>query len=233
MRDFQRLPPIEPPGGGFFWAIKTAVLTSGMLALTMTSGCFAMAAPMVLDVARAAVSGISPSGHTTKNNDQIEQNTELCDMGGRDLPRLIELRTDNLGTTTYRTLNPGGPVTQSQLQQGGGNRGGSDEWRAMGDLAGMHFQPPIQKSQLAPGSVIFLAYAQSQVHDPVEQRQFDALSHDFGPVLGTLDWDNRVFLYSALHRLPCESPPAAAPLQASRKPVPSGPEQPEQPEQPR
>jgi hypothetical protein len=174
-----QLQPIEPPGDGFLRAIKTAVLTSGMLALAMTSGCFAMAAPMAIDVARAAVSGISPSGHATKNNnDQIEQNTELCDMAGRDLPRLIELKTDNLGTTMYRTLNPGRPVIQSQLQQGGGNIGGPDEWRAMGDLAGMHFQPPLQKSQLAPGLVIFLAYAPSQVHDPLEHGDCETRRHD-------------------------------------------------------
>ena len=96
-------------------------------------------------------------------------------MGERPLPRLIELRTDKLGTTTYRPLNLGGPMTDPQVQQAVGKIGEPGAWRPMADLAGMHFQPPLQ-NQLAPSSVIFLAYAPIQAHDPAEQSQLDALN---------------------------------------------------------
>jgi hypothetical protein len=127
----------------------------------------------------------------------------------------------------YRPLNPGGPMTDPQLQQAVGQVGGLGEWRDMRDLAGMHFQPPLQ-SQLAPSSVIFLAYAPIQVHDPAEQ--LDALNHDFG-ASGIFDWDNRVFLYSAVHQLPCESSRVTAPTKTSGGLA--RPESPEQPEAPR
>jgi len=44
------------------------MLALGMLALAMTSGCFMAAVPIILDVARAAGSGISSSAHGGKNN---------------------------------------------------------------------------------------------------------------------------------------------------------------------
>ena len=83
----------------------------------------------------------------------------------------------------------------------------------------MHFQPPLQ-NQLAPSPVIFLAYAPIQVHDPAEQSQLDALNHGFGPASGIFDWDNRVFLYSSVHQLPCESslvPAATRSLKAAAR----------------
>lgn len=212
---------------GFLAAVKRSMLAVGMLALAMTSGCFLAAVPIVLDVARVAGSGIS-SAHAAKNN-QVAQDPELCDMGKRPLPQLIELKTDKLGTTMYRPLTLGGPMIDPQMQQIVGQNGGPGAWRAMGDFAGVDFQPPLQ-SQLASNSVIFLAYAPTQVHDPAEQSQFDALNHDFGPALGTFDLDNRTFLYSAVHRLPCESSQLPAPTQASREPArPGSPEQPQAP----
>ena len=212
----------------FLRAVKKAMLALGLLALAMMSGCLPMAAPMALNVARVAVSGISSSARAGKSN-QVAQDTEPCAMGERPLPRLIELRTDKLGTTTYRPLNLGGPMTDPQVRQAVGKIGDPGEWRPMGDLAGMHFQPPLQ-NQLAPSSVIFLAYAPIQVHDPAEQNQLDALNHDFGPTSGIFDWDNRVFLYSAVHQLPCES----SPVPAATQPLRAGaqPESPEQPEAP-
>jgi hypothetical protein len=213
----------------FLRTIKRALLALSLLTLAMTSGCLPMAAPMALNVAKAVVSGISSSARAAKNNqvaqDQLARDTEPCDMGERPLPRLIELRTDQLGTTMYRPLNLGGPMVDPQAQQSGG----LGAWRDLGDLAGMHFQPALQ-SQLAPSSVTFLAYAPTQAHNPVEQRQLDALNHDFGPTSGIFDWDNRVFLYSAVHQLPCESSRMSVPTRASGGAA--RPERPEQPEAP-
>lgn len=213
---------------GFLRAVKRAMLALGLLTLAMTSGCFAAAVPVASGILRAAASGISSSARAAKNN-QVAQNTEFCNMGERPLPRLIELRTDKLGTTMYRPLNLGGPMIDLQVQQAAGQIGDLGAWRAMRDLSGMHFQPPLQ-SQLAPSSVIFLAYAPTQVHDPAEQSQLDALNHDFGPASGIFDWDNRVFVYSAVHQLPCESSRVPAPTKALGEPArPDSPEQPEAP----
>jgi hypothetical protein len=212
----------------FLRAVKRAMPALGLLALAMTSGCFAAAVPVASGILRAAASGISSSARAAKN-DQVAQDTEPCRMGERPLPRLIELRTDKLGTTMYRPLNLGGPMTDPQLQQAAGQISGLGAWRDMGDLAGMHFQPPLQ-SQLAPSSVIFLAYAPTQAHDPAEQNQLDALNHDFGPASGIFEWDSRVFLYSAVHQLPCESSPVPVPTQAlGESAQPESPEQPEAP----
>jgi len=202
------------------------MLALALLMLAMTSGCFAAAVPVASGLLRAAASGISSSARAAKNN-QVGQHTELCDMGERPLPRLIELRTDKLGTTMYRPLNLGG---MTDPQRAVGQIGGLAAWRDMGDLAGMNFQPSLQ-SQLAPSSVIFLAYAPAQAHDSAEQSQLDALNHDFGPTSGIFDWDNRLFLYSAVHQLPCESSPVPAPTQALGDAArPESPEQPEAPQ---
>jgi hypothetical protein len=105
-------------------------------------------------------------------------------------------------------------------------QGGLGAWREMADLAGMHFQPPLQ-SQLAPSSIIFLAYAPMNVHNPAEQSQLEALNHDFGPASGVFGWNNRIFLYSAVHQLPCESSGVSAPRQVLGEPArPDSPEQP-------
>jgi hypothetical protein len=228
MRNVKQRPPIEPPGNYFLRTVERAMLALGLLALALTSGCLMAAAPVASVILRAAVSGISSSVRAAKNS-QVAQDTEVCDMGERPLPRLIELRTDKLGTTMYRPLNLGGPMIDPQVQQTVGHSGGTGAWRVMGDPAGMHFQPPLQ-GQLAPSSVIFLAYAPIQVHNPTERSQLEALNHDFGPTSGIFDWDNRVFLYSAVHQLPCESSRVPAPTQASRGPA--RPESPERPEAP-
>ena len=76
----------------FLRAVKKAMLALGLLALAMMSGCLPMAAPMALNVARVAVSGISSSARAGKSN-QVAQDTKPCAMGERPLPRLIELRT--------------------------------------------------------------------------------------------------------------------------------------------
>ena len=211
-----------------------------------------MAAPLALNVARAAVSGISSSSHAGKNN-QVAPGKETCDMAEPQLPQVVELRTDGLGTIMYRSINPGGLMIDSQAQQGFGQPGA---WRAARDLTGVRFQPSLQ-SQLAPSSANFLAYAPVETHGRTEQSQLEAFNRNFGTT-GTFDWNNRIFLYAVVHQLPCESsrvssskqnsrepvgddsPDVAPPVQIDThvsssfgKPTKAEPEQPEQPEQPR
>jgi hypothetical protein len=200
----------------------------GLLALAMMCGCLPMAAPLALNAARTVVSGISSSARARKK-DQVAKNAEPCSMGQRPLPQLIELRTDRVGATTYRPLNPGGSTIDPQAQQAGGKASYLGAWRPMEDLAGIHFQPPLQ-SQLVPSSVIFLAYAPVQGHDPAEESQLDALNRDFGPTSGIFDWNDRVYLYSAVRQLPCESAEVPAAKQSLRDHA--QPESPEEPEAP-
>jgi hypothetical protein len=242
---------IEPLGNYLSRVLKVAMLALCILALAMISGCLAMAAPMALNVTRAVVSGVSSSARTAKTG-QAAPNTEPCDLGERPLPRLIELRTDKRGATTYRLLNPDGRMIDRQAQNSS-QTGDSDAWRAVGDLAGVHFQPPIQ-SQLQPNSVVFVAYAPAQVHGSAEESQLDALNHGFGSVYGTFDWDNRIFLYSVVRQLPCESAHASTRGESMRSaspetatetkldhdsggelanPARAEPEQPEGPQRPR
>ena len=79
-------------------------------------------------------------------NDQVAQDTQPCAMGERPLPQLIELWTDNLGTTMYRPLNLGGTMIDEQVQQAVGQTGGPGASQDMEDLAGMQFRPPLQAS---------------------------------------------------------------------------------------
>lgn len=222
MRWIQKLLPDEPPWNCLFRVVEGAMPALGVLVLPMISGCLAMAAPMALNVTRAVVSGVSSSARTAKRG-QTAPDTEPCDMGERPLPQLLELRTDNLGSTTYRPLNPGAPIIDRQVQQSSGTDN-SAPWRAMGDLAGRNFQPPLE-GQLAPSSVVFLAYAPAQVRSSAERNQLDALNHDFGAVSGTFDWNNRLFLYSVVRQLPCDSSKAPAPERALGGPMrPASPE---------
>jgi hypothetical protein len=51
---------------GFLQAAKRAMLVLCLLALAMTSGCFAAAVPVAAGISRAAVSGISSSARAAK-----------------------------------------------------------------------------------------------------------------------------------------------------------------------
>jgi hypothetical protein len=189
--------------------IKVAVFC-GLTALpTGTGGCFmaAMAvAPMAIQLVRAAGSGMTSSARSARKND-VSQDAEICDMGGRQLPPLIELRTDKLGTTLYRPMTLRGLQSDPQvaaIMSQSGNGG----WRMAGNFTTMNFQPPLQHV-LVPSSVTYLAYAPAEVRDSVEHAQVDALNQSFGPATGTFDWNGRSYRYTAVHQLPCASPPPA------------------------
>jgi hypothetical protein len=118
----------------------------------------------------------------------------------------------------------------ARVQMENDKDGGLDAWRPLDDIANMHFQPPLQ-NQLTPNSVIFLAYAPTEVINPDEQRQVDVLNQDFGPAVGIFVWDNRSFFYAAVHQLPCESLRTNIPDNPLGESAP--PESPVQPERPR
>ena len=162
-------------------------------------------APMAMQLVRAAGSGIASSARTARKNDVV-QDAEICDMGGRELPPLIELRTDKLGTTLYRPMTPRGPQSDPRVTAIM-NQSGNGGWRLAGNFTTMNFQPPLQHL-LIPSSITYLAYAPAEVRDPAEHAQVDALNQSFGPSTGTFDWNGRSYRYTAVHQLPCASAPA-------------------------
>jgi hypothetical protein len=188
--------------------VTKLALFCGVTALAIGSGgCFmaAMAvAPMAIQLVRAAGSGITSNARSGRKND-VAQDAEICDMGGRQLPPLIELRTDKLGTTLYRPMTPRAPQSDPHVTAVI-NQSGNGGWRMAGNFTTMNFQPPLQHL-LVPSSVTYLAYAPAEVRDPTEHAQVDALNQSFGPTTGTFDWNGRSYLYTAVHQLPCASAP--------------------------
>ncbi len=160
-------------------------------------------APVAVQLVRAAGSGVASA---TKSKGATAQDDEICDTGGRQLPPLIELRTDKLGTTLYRPMTPIGPQSDphvtaivSQSENNG--------WRLAGNFTTMNFQPPLQ-NELVPRSITYLAYAPTEVRNPTEHAEVDALNQNFGQNTGTFDWNGRTYRYAAVHQLPCGSSPA-------------------------
>jgi len=151
-------------------------------------------APMAMQLVRAAGSGVASSAKSARKND-VGQDAEICDMGGRQPPPLIELRTDKLGTTRYRPMTPRGPQSDPQvtaIMSQSGNGG----WRLAANFTTMNFQPPLQ-NVLVLSSVTYLAYAPAEARDPSEHAQLDALNQSFGPTTGTFDWNGRSYRYTA------------------------------------
>jgi hypothetical protein len=186
--------------------ITKFALFCGLAGLAIcTGGCFmaAMAvAPMAMQLVRAAGSGVASRAKSARKND-VGQDAEICDMGGRQPPPLIELRTDKLGTTLYRPMTPRGPQSDPQvtaIMSQSGNGG----WRLAANFTTMNFQPPL-RNVLVLRSVTYLAYAPAEARDPSEHAQLDALNQSFGPITGTFDWNGRSYRYTAVHQLPCAS----------------------------
>ncbi len=163
-------------------------------------------APMAVQLARAAGGGIASATKSARTTDDA-QGAEICDMGGRQLPPLIELKTDKLGTTLYRPLTPNGPRQSDPQVTAVVNREQDRGWKLAGNFTRMNFKPPLQ-NVLVPRSVAYLAYAPAEVRDPAEHLEVDALNRNFGPKTGTFDWNGRVYRYAAVHQLPCASSPA-------------------------
>jgi hypothetical protein len=161
-------------------------------------------APMAVNLVRAAGGGVASATKSARTTDGA-QDVELCDMGGRQLPPLIELRTDKLGTTLYRPFTPNGPHSDPRVAAVV-NREQDRRWKLAGNFTTMNFKPPLQ-NVLVARSVTYLAYAPAEARDPVEHAEVDALNQNFGPQTGTFDWNGRVYRYAAVHQLPCGSSP--------------------------
>lgn len=141
---------------------------------------------------------------------QTLQETEVCDdlSSGlaAEVPLVVELRTNQAGTTRYRDLSLGGTEVDPQWVPIPNQHADAAGWVQAGNFTKMDFQPPLQRA-LTPDSVIYIVYAPADARDATEQGQLNALNSAFGPEFGSFHWNGRVYRYSAMHKLPCRQPP--------------------------
>lgn len=141
---------------------------------------------------------------------QTLQETEVCDdlSSGlaAEVPLVVELRTDQAGTTRYRDLSLGGTEVDPQWVPIPNQHADAAGWVQAGNFTKMDFQPPLQAA-LTPGSSTYVAYAPADARDATGEGQLKALNQSFGPEFGSFRSNGRVYRYSAVHQLPCLPPP--------------------------
>ncbi|MGH7906362.1 MAG: hypothetical protein ACREP6_07015, partial [Candidatus Binataceae bacterium] len=188
---------------------KWALMCGAIALAATTSGCWMAAGPAISAVAgltRAASAEISRSAESARENEALEK-TEMCDWSGRQMPLLIELRTDKLGTTIYRPFEIGAPEISPELMALKNEEGTAGGWKLAGNFVTMNFQPSLS-SMLVPSTVTYLAYAPADPGSPVEGAELGALK-DWGSNFGTFKWKGRVYRYAATHKLPCFPQPGS------------------------
>ena len=128
-------------------------------------------------------------------------------------PAIIEFRPDRNGVTQWRELGLGGTghaphwtVVADATEATGVTADAKDlapgGWAPATNLERMEFKPP-PKISTKPGLSTFLAYAPDVALADVERDELASLVLDFGPVAGTFKYNERVFRYSTLSKLPC------------------------------
>ncbi len=189
-----------------------AALIGGALALAVTTaGCAAALIPTAIEAVSSIGSGvasIAEGGIIAAHEPQYEsdmQKDEACDDLTSEIPLLAELRTDKSGKTSYRELSLTGAEVEPQWVPMP-NQGGAAEWKVATNFTSMDFEPPIQPL-LKSDSTLYVAYAPDPAQDATEQDQLNALNVGFGPKFGTFRWNNRVYRYAAMQKLPCFQPP--------------------------
>jgi hypothetical protein len=125
-------------------------------------------------------------------------------------PAIIEFRTDRTGTTQWRELGLGGSAEAPRwtvLAEATSDAAKAKDiapggWAPANNLEHMEFSPPLKTSP-ASGSGSFLAYAPAVALAVVERDELASLVLDFGPVMGTFKYNDRIFKYATLKHLPC------------------------------
>jgi hypothetical protein len=161
-------------------------------------------------VANLAVGGIAAAHQSHQDKNMPPPDSDVCDELSQEVPMLIELKTDATGTTRYRELGLAGadldPEWAAMPNQNTMNGG----WKIASNFTKMNFQPPLQ-AELTDNSISYVAYAASDAHDATEQDQLNALEIGFGASaggpMGTFTWNERVYRYALVHKLPCFPPP--------------------------
>ena len=198
--------------------MKRAALACAAAALAVVaSGCWMAAiqlAPVAIQAAEAigggvanlAVGGLAAAHQAHQDKNMPPPDSDVCDELSLEIPMLVELRTDKTGTTRYRELSlvgadldPEWSAMPNQDTKDGG-------WKLATNFTKMNFQPPL-RCELTADSISYVAYAPSDARDATEQDQLNALAIGFGTANGTFTWNQRVFRYALVHKLPCFPPP--------------------------
>jgi hypothetical protein len=137
-------------------------------------------------------------------------NTDKCNELELITPAIIEFRTDPKGVPQWRELGLGGSADAPRWTVLAEIFGASAKahdiapggWAPANNLEHMEFTPPLETSAV-PGHGSFMAYAPATALAPVERDELTSLVLDFGPVVGTFKYHDRVFKYATLERLPC------------------------------
>jgi hypothetical protein len=198
--------------------LKRAALICGALTLAIVaSGCWMAAmqlAPVAIQAVEAVgggVAGLAEGGAAAAHESQADKNmpppdSDVCDELSLEIPMLVELRTDAAGVTRYRELSLGGADLDPQWEAMPNQDTKDGGWKLASNFTKMNFQPPLQR-ELVANSISYVAYAASDARDATEQDQLNALTIGFGPNMGTFVWNERVFHYALVHKLPCFPPP--------------------------
>jgi hypothetical protein len=156
-------------------------------------------------VAHVAEAGVIES-HEPEYGSELRKN-EICDDLTSEIPLLTELRTGKDGKIDYRALSLTGNEIEPRWVAMPNQSADPNGWRLATNFMKMDFQPPIQPL-LKADSVTYIAYAPDPAQDATEQDQLNALTVAFGPTFGTFRWNNRIYRYAAVQKLPCFPSPA-------------------------
>jgi len=137
---------------------------------------------------------------------EIPKGDKTCDDLQLQAPPIIELSSASSGSIQYRELGLGGTLDARQWVAIPDTNANASGWIAATNLSKMDFHPPIQSS-VADGASTYLAYAPAEARDEAERNQVLVLALDFGPSVGTFHWNNRVYNYTTVSKLPCFASP--------------------------
>lgn len=77
-----------------------------------------------------------------------------------------------------------------------------DGWRPQNSLDKLHFNPALQ-FLLPDKDPQYLAYAPSVAETPQDSEQMMSVADNFGPKVGTFEWNGKHYTYTASKHLPC------------------------------
>jgi hypothetical protein len=194
--------------------LTRAALMGGAFVLALTTaGCWAAVIPSAIEAVGSigsSIADVAEAGAIESHQGEYAselQKDEVCDDLTSEIPLLAELQTDKSGKTSYRELSLSGADLEPQWVAMPNQGADASGWKLASNFTTMDFEPPIQPL-LTAGSATYIAYAPDPAQDATEQDQLNALMVGFGPKFGTFRWNNRVYRYAALQKLPCFPPPA-------------------------
>ncbi len=141
----------------------------------------------------------------TKSRDTSQESK--CNEMVLVTPAIIQFRAQQAGTE-WRELGLGGSADAPRwtvvaaADTPASKDVASEGWSPANNLGHMNFTPPL-KTLALPGDDTFMAYAPVLSYSASERDQLASLVLDFGPVVGTFDYNGRRYKYSTLKELPC------------------------------